>query len=189
MTSASEFQAKVGKAATNMDRMDGIVNGGIAATVSTDNGVVPSFAKVIHDFQVEADATLEGVTEQEETATASAEAAAISAATAQTASSAAVAAANLYPNTTAGLAGTTDGQYFSVPQTGTDFTILYRNNSGSALEINRYPSKSAVDGKLNIVDLKAALTALFLSLPDEANGDAVPAPGNLYLSSGVPKIA
>ena len=49
MTSATEFQTKVTKAATNMDRFDGIVNGGPTTTVATDSGTVPSLAKVIAD--------------------------------------------------------------------------------------------------------------------------------------------
>lgn len=50
MTSAAEFQAKVDKTSTNMDRLDGIVNGGSETEVATDNGLVPSMAKLQQDI-------------------------------------------------------------------------------------------------------------------------------------------
>lgn len=50
MTSAAEFQAKVTKAEVNFGRLDGIVNGGPDTVVTTDNGDVPSLAKVIGDL-------------------------------------------------------------------------------------------------------------------------------------------
>jgi len=54
--------------------------------------------------------------------------------------------AGVYADTTAGLAATTSGQYFSVPSaTSTESLILYLNSSGSAVEQKRYPSSSAVD--------------------------------------------
>jgi hypothetical protein len=52
----------------------------------------------------------------------------------------------IYASTAAGLAATTNGQYFSVPSgTSTEYLILYLNNSGSAVEIKRYPSTAAID--------------------------------------------
>src|SRR5690625_4293048 len=51
----------------------------------------------------------------------------------------------VYPDTSAGLAATTDGDYFSVPSDHSDeYLILYRNDNGSAEEISRYPSSEAV---------------------------------------------
>lgn len=55
------------------------------------------------------------------------------------------AARTIFPNTAAGLAATTDGDYFSVPSPDEDeYLILYRNDSGSAVEIRRYPSIEAI---------------------------------------------
>lgn len=52
---------------------------------------------------------------------------------------------NIFPDTTAGLAATTDGQYFSVPSAdSSEHLILYKNNSGAAAEVKRYPSSAAV---------------------------------------------
>lgn len=51
----------------------------------------------------------------------------------------------IFPTTTAGLAATTDGDYFSVPSEDVnEYLILYRNDSGSAVEISRTPSQAAV---------------------------------------------
>lgn len=51
MPSAAEYQAKVTKNVTNMDRMDGFVNGGPTVVVETDYGSAPSWAKFLADFQ------------------------------------------------------------------------------------------------------------------------------------------
>lgn len=54
----------------------------------------------------------------------------------------------LYPDTASGIADTVDGEYFSVPVSGSfDSTILYLNNSGVADEITRYPSSQRVYGE------------------------------------------
>lgn len=98
MPSAAEFQAKVGKTVTNMDRLDGIVNGGTTVEVSTDNGLVPSIAKVIKDAQDTLSGALENVenaTDDATTAAALAEAKAALANTAAALTTAATAAANL----------------------------------------------------------------------------------------------
>lgn len=60
---------------------------------------------------------------------------------AETAAAAAAQAGNIYPATSAGLAGTADGDYFTVPSAeSAESLILYRNVSGSAVEQKRYPS-------------------------------------------------
>lgn len=52
----------------------------------------------------------------------------------------------VYVSTSAGITGTVNGQYFSVPSaTTSEYLILYRNVSGVATEIRRYPSKGALD--------------------------------------------
>ena len=52
----------------------------------------------------------------------------------------------IYTNTTLGLAETTDGQYFSVPQSAPSDIMfdLYKNNAGVALYINSYSSSSLI---------------------------------------------
>lgn len=53
---------------------------------------------------------------------------------------------NIYDDTTAGLAATSDGDYFSVPSGSSDeYLILYvRTNSTTATEIKRYPARDAI---------------------------------------------
>ena len=172
MTSAAEFQAKVDKTVTNMDRMDGIVNGSDTATVNTDNGIVPSMAKVLKDFQNRADTTIgeygdltilaaevEANSEQvaadrvqtglDRAATGTDRVAAQGYAnTASSAAEAALLSGSMYPNVTEGLAGTSSGDLFYVYDEGGDtFVTLYRNDSGSATELNKYASASAVADK------------------------------------------
>jgi hypothetical protein len=66
-----------------------------------------------------------------------------------TANLAAIAAASgrIYVDTTAGLAATTNGQYFYVPQSSpaSIFYDLYKNNAGSTLFVNSAPSKTLID--------------------------------------------
>lgn len=52
----------------------------------------------------------------------------------------------VYTNTTLGIAATTNGQYFSVPQSAPSDIMfdLYKNNAGVALYINSYSSSSLV---------------------------------------------
>lgn len=53
--------------------------------------------------------------------------------------------AGVFADTAAGLAGTASGGYFSVPgASSTDYLVLYKNNSGSAQEVKRYPSTEEV---------------------------------------------
>jgi len=65
---------------------------------------------------------------------------------AETARDAAVLSSGIYASITDGLAATTNGKYFSVPSTSnTEYLILYKNSSGSAVEIQRYPSVAAIN--------------------------------------------
>jgi len=53
--------------------------------------------------------------------------------------------AGIYPDTTDGLAATTDGQYFSVPSDDeAGYLDLYRNDSGDATKVDTYPNKAVV---------------------------------------------
>lgn len=87
-----------------------------------------------------------------ESAKAGAEAAKAGAETAQAAAEAARdatvtgAAPTVYATTAAGIAATTNGQYFSVPSaSSTEYLILYLNNAGAEVEQKRYPSTAAID--------------------------------------------
>lgn len=54
--------------------------------------------------------------------------------------------AMIYVSTSLGLEGTVSGGYFSVPSIEEDeYLILYRNNEGVAVEVDRYPNREAVD--------------------------------------------
>lgn len=54
--------------------------------------------------------------------------------------------APMYADTTAGLAATTNGQYFSTPSAlSTEFMVLYKNNAGVALEVKTFPSGEVVE--------------------------------------------
>ncbi len=65
---------------------------------------------------------------------------------AEAARDAAMLSAGVYATTAAGLAATTSGRYFSVPASASsEYLILYQNNAGTALEIKRYASSSAVE--------------------------------------------
>jgi len=65
---------------------------------------------------------------------------------AETARDAAVLSSGIYATISDGLAATTNGKYFSVPSTvNTEYLILYKNTSGSAVEVQRYPSVAAIE--------------------------------------------
>lgn len=52
----------------------------------------------------------------------------------------------IFANTAAGISGTSNGQYFSVPSANSkEHLILYLNNSGIANEIKRYPSTELIE--------------------------------------------
>jgi hypothetical protein len=54
--------------------------------------------------------------------------------------------AGIYDDTTAGLAATVDGEYFSTPAAaGDEYLTLYRNDAGSATLIDTYPNKQAIE--------------------------------------------
>jgi lysophospholipase L1-like esterase len=81
-----------------------------------------------------------------ETAAAASATNAVSAKTAaETARDAANATGTVYPDTTTGLAATTEGAYFNVPSSATgEATILYRKVGGAAVEQKRLPSATGV---------------------------------------------
>lgn len=79
-------------------------------------------------------------------AAASASSAATAKTAAETARDAAMATGKVYDDTTAGLAATASGGYFSVPSSDDgEYLILYKDNSGSAVEVKRYPAVGAIE--------------------------------------------
>lgn len=73
------------------------------------------------------------------------------------------AAAEIYPNTAAGIAATTNLEYFQVPSANSnEYTILYQNQAGVAVEIKRYPSISgarALAVNENVLAIKSAISS------------------------------
>lgn len=73
-----------------------------------------------------------------------------------------MASADVYPDVPAALAATSDGDYFSVPAAEAgDYLVLFRNESGVAVEKKRLPSKVRIDeieGRLDAVEID--ITAL-----------------------------
>lgn len=59
---------------------------------------------------------------------------------------------NLYPSTTAGIAATTDGQYFQVPQgSGNSVAFrVYKNNGGVAQEVAAVPGVGSIQGTIRM---------------------------------------
>ncbi|WP_314436946.1 SGNH/GDSL hydrolase family protein [Massilia timonae] len=82
--------------------------------------------------------------------------------------------AGIYRDIPAGLAATASGRFFSVPAgDGKDSMIMYRNNSGTAVEVSRYPAAAEVRAigeriskKLPDVNLVAASEDLLVSIVD-----------------------
>lgn len=69
--------------------------------------------------------------------------------------------AGMYPDTATGLINTTDGEYFSIPSPEADeFSILYQNVSGSAVEKKRFGtaamSQAAIDAATAAADSETA---------------------------------
>lgn len=122
----STLASKIAQFAGDADKLHNVVHGpadGPDSLIATDGGTIPSLARGAAAF-VKADAD---------------------AARAEAARDAAQLSAGLYATTAAGLAATTSGQFFSVPAIGSaDSIVLYRNDSGEAQEVSRYPRSGAV---------------------------------------------
>ena len=96
-------------------------------------------------------------------AAASASSAATSASDAQTYAEAAATAGDIYDDTTDGLAGTTEGDYFWVPSAvDGELLILYRHDSGPvATEIGTSPAAGIIEDLFNLEDQTNERVALF----------------------------
>lgn len=163
-TTLPELQVKLDKLPTNLDRLDGIVNGpaeGAGSEVVTDNGTVKSMARVAAEAAVDAtvaveaakDAALGEIEAEGTTQVGLVEAEGVEQVAAveakgveKVAAVSAAANAEFYADTTAGIAGTTNGDYFLVVGDNTDTAyVLYLNNSGVADFVAAAPSLEKLD--------------------------------------------
>lgn len=78
----------------------------------------------------------------------------------------------IYADTTAGIAATTNGQYFSVPQESPSnaFLDLYENVSGVATFVNTYPSKFFFDALKSILTIDITSGGITLTANQAACG-------------------
>lgn len=75
-----------------------------------------------------------------------------------------------YVSVADGLAGTQSGTYFSVISSASDeYVILYRNNSGTALEVDRYPNSTAIRNVQGVVR-QIDQAPDYLNVTDEEGG-------------------
>ena len=78
----------------------------------------------------------------------------------------------IYPTTAAGIAATTNGQYFSVPQASPSnaFLDLYKNVSSVATFVNTYPSKYFFDALKSILTVDITSGGITLTATQAAYG-------------------
>lgn len=78
----------------------------------------------------------------------------------------------VFASVAAGLAATSEGDYFSVPSPDDDaYLILYRNDNGVATEVRRYPSVEAVDHALDYAQQITRMAVDLASEPTHLHGD------------------
>ena len=129
---------------------------GIESAASTGNPAVAAAAQAVAAAQeataaaAQAESALSQVDEAvtgvaEQAASAATGLASDAADRAEAAATAAQVSAGIFASTAAGVSATTEGEYFSVPASNTtEYLVLYRNLSGVATEVKRYPS-AAID--------------------------------------------
>lgn len=121
----------------NEDRVDKFVNDPTGYT-SSGGQVVESLPAFLERVETDIQNTT-GAIASNVSAAQSAQAAA------EAARDAAQLSAGVYATTTAGLAATTNGEYFSVPSANAnEYLMLYKNNAGVADLVNTYPSAQGV---------------------------------------------
>lgn len=126
----------------NIGKLDEYVNSTETTTLDR-TGVVRLTWKGVENLSAAAIEAAEAASESAMASATSAASAQQAADAAQQAADVAVANADIYPTTTAGLAATTNGQYFSVPSANSSFYLdLYRNNAGSAVLERSYPGSN-----------------------------------------------
>lgn len=118
---AGQLAEAAAKANTSSEIQRQIVHGDAQTDVLTESGPVPSLAKQSVLAQAKVTESLAEVASQ-------------------------LAGAMTYATTALGLSGTKNGGYFSVPSpVDLEFTILYQNASGVAVETKRYPSATVLN--------------------------------------------
>lgn len=132
-TARQQVEANAGAAGMSEDIALG------AADMSREERMAAERAK--GDSEAARDITVKGAAE----AAANAERATIAANSAAAAATAATVAANLFPDVPAGLAASPLGQTFNVAGAGEIYATTYRNVAGSAVYVQSYPSKAALD--------------------------------------------
>lgn len=126
--------------AADQQKLDQWINGGEAETVDTDAGPIPTWAGLIAQLNADAAATEVG---QDRTAAEQA------AADAQDYRDAAAVAGVVYADAAAGLAATSDSEYFKAVSTvGGGFLDLFLNDGGAATLIDTFPSLGGLDARI-----------------------------------------
>lgn len=78
-------------------------------------------------------------------------------------------ATGIYDTVALGLAATTTGKYFSVPSLDVaTYLVLYKNDTGAAVYVDTYPSKTAID-EIGIEEQSSEVSGLSFSIVDDAN--------------------
>lgn len=100
----------------------------------------------------------------------------------------------IYADTSAGLAATSSGEYFSVPSVESSETlILYKNNAGSALAVKTYPTMDAISAARDTAQ-GAATTAtnqagIATTKAGEAAGSAAAAAADRILAQAAAAVS
>ena len=145
MTDISALEAYAGRlaeaaelATSSAQVQHAVVHSDASTDVPTESGPVPSLAKQAVLSQAKVTSALVDVAAQ-------------------------MAGAMTYASTAAGLAGTVNGSYFSVPSPeSSEYIILYKNVAGSAVEQKRYPAASALSSAVSR-SISATTSSLSLS--------------------------
>lgn len=142
-----------------------LVHGPDTAEVQTESGPLRTFARLQRDLELDlnAAAAITETGQNRAAASASAADAQTAQAAAEAARDAALLSVGVFATVATGLSGTTNGQYFSVPSPESgEHLILYRNASGAAEEVKRYPSAAA------LIEAQAVSEAARVALLDVA---------------------
>lgn len=154
MSTIQEFEVAAAKATQASAQADTWANGPINTTVPTDSGPVPTIAEFNRAAQERVDDAIDNVTW--------------------------LLSDGVYPNISSGIAGTSNGEYFSVLSGSVnEYVNLYLNNSGSAVLKKTYPSSKALD------DWQRKYPGLFLNDPYyEDSGSALYFKPSEYQTTG-----
>lgn len=134
MSTIQDFEEAAAKATQASAQADTWANGPINTTVPTDSGPVPTIAEFTRAAQERVNDAIDDVTW--------------------------LLSDGVYPNISSGIAGTSNGEYFSVLSGSVnEYVNLYLNSSGSAVLKKTYPSSKALD------DWQRKYPGLFLNDP------------------------